>query len=252
MDLIEMRRKFLRNDLIEELDEVISDQEKKVPPPPLQKPYPGNALLIDLIPEEKFNIGQESLIKIINQRKSRREFTQEPLTLEELSFLLWVTQGVKEISGDGVKTKRTVPSAGSRHPFETYLFVNMVENLKEGLYRYLPLEHKLCFLYEDKELKEKIIDACMEQKFAGECAVTFIWTLIPYRNEWRYHVFAHKAIAIDAGHICQNLYLASEAIGAGTCAIGAYNQGKMDSILGVDGKEEFTFYIAPAGKIDSD
>jgi nitroreductase len=62
-------------------------------------------------------------------------------------------------------------------------------------------------------------------------------------------IISHKVIAIDAGHVCQNLYLASESIGAGTCAIAAYDQDEMDAILGVDGVEEFTIYIAPVGKI---
>jgi nitroreductase len=67
--------------------------------------------------------------------------------------------------------------------------------------------------------------------------------------EWRYHLIAHKVIALDAGHLCQNLYLACESIGAGTCGIGAYNQEKVDSILGVNGEDELTIYIAPTGKI---
>jgi nitroreductase len=59
----------------------------------------------------------------------------------------------------------------------------------------------------------------------------------------------HKLIALDAGHVCQNLYLAVEAIGAGTCAIDAYDQDKMDALLGVDGKDGFAIHVAPVGKI---
>jgi len=76
----------------------------------------------------------------------------------------------------------------------------------------------------------------------------FIWTTIPYRMEWRYSVVSHKIIALDAGHVCQNLYLACESIGCGTCAIGAYDQEKMDRFLGVDGEEEFAIYAAPVGR----
>jgi len=91
--------------------------------------------------------------------------------------------------------------------------------------------------------------ACNNQAFVGDCAATFIWTAIPYRTEWRYTFISHKMIAQDAGHLCQNLYLACEAIGAGTCGIGAYNQAKLDALLGVDGKEEFAIYAAPVGKL---
>ena len=67
--------------------------------------------------------------------------------------------------------------------------------------------------------------------------------------EWRYDIAAHKVIAIDAGHVCQNLYLACEAINAGTCAVAAYNQSLMDKLLKIDGDEEFTIYMAPVGKV---
>jgi len=98
-------------------------------------------------------------------------------------------------------------------------------------------------------LEDKVGRACRGQTFVGRGAVVFIWTVIPYRAEWRYSVVAPKMIALDAGHLCQNLYIAATAIGAGTCAIGAYDQQAMDALLGVDGKEEFVIYAAPVGKI---
>ena len=89
------------------------------------------------------------------------------------------------------------------------------------------------------------------QIFVGQAAVAFIWSVIPYRTEWRYAGVSHKAVAIDSGHLCQNLYLACEGIGAGTCAIGAYDQAKMDALIGVDGEDEFVIYMAPVGKIQA-
>ena len=148
---------------------------------------------------------------------------------------------------DGYATRRTVPSGGSRHPFETYLAVMKVDGLAQGLYRYLAIEHKLLLLNEDPEIRAKISDGCAD--FAVESAVTFIWTAIPYRSEWRYGPLAAKLVAQDSGHMCQNLYLACTAIQAGTCAVGAYSQRKMDSLLGVDGVDEFTVYCAPVGKV---
>jgi len=71
---------------------------------------------------------------------------------------------------------------------------------------------------------------------------------VPYRAEWRDHVPSHKVIAIDAGHVCQNLYLACEALGLATCTVAAYDQRKMDALLEVDGEEEFTVYLAPVGR----
>jgi len=87
------------------------------------------------------------------------------------------------------------------------------------------------------------------QSFVGAGAVTFVWTALPQRTEWRYGAAAHKVIALDAGHLCQNMYLACEAIGAGTCAIAAYDQELMDTLVGVDGEDEFVIYLAPVGKV---
>jgi SagB-type dehydrogenase family enzyme len=97
-------------------------------------------------------------------------------------------------------------------------------------------------------LNRKIVQAVLGQPYPGEAAVTFIWTAIPYRMEWRYGIAAHKVIAIDAGHVCQNLYLACEAIGAGTCAIAAYDQERMDELLRIDGQDESTIYLASVGR----
>jgi SagB-type dehydrogenase family enzyme len=246
--VFEENRKSIKNDIQEEID-FISDQTRKIVHPPPQKPYPEDALLINLIPPGDFKTGKISLLDVINKRRSRRVFSKKYLSLEELSFLLWSTQGVREVIRGGATFLRTVPSAGARHPFETYLVVNHVKSLEKGVYRYLSLEHKLYFLYNDKNLMENLNQGCYGKKFVKNSAVTFVWTAIPYRTEWRYGPLAHKFILLDIGHVCQNLYLASEAIGAGTCAIATYHQKKMDELLMVDGEDEFTIYLSPLGKI---
>jgi SagB-type dehydrogenase family enzyme len=245
------QRAFLKAGPWDEWLKFETDQRRGIPAPPPQKSHAGDVPLIDLVAPEDFTVGQMPLIEAIRRRRSHRTFTPEPLTLEELSFLLWATQGISRIiegSGRIVRTLRTVPSGGARHPFETYLLVNRVEGLEPGLYRYLPVEHKLCLLSTAADLADRVHAASRDQ-FVKESAVTFIWTAIPYRTEWRYSMLSPKIIVQDSGHLCQNLYLASEAIGAGTCAIGAYDQAKIDPILGVDGEEEFTIYMAPVGKI---
>ena len=123
-----------------------------------------------------------------------------------------------------------------------------VERVERGIYRYLPLEHELLFEHSPDQLESRIVRATLGQRFTGDAAVVFVWTTVPYRMEWRYDLAAHKVISLDAGHVCQNLYLACEAIGAGTCAIAAYDQAGMDRLLGVDGEEEFTIYLAPVGR----
>jgi len=228
-----------------------TDQKKNIPAPPIQKKIHNKDVLINLIAPEQFIIGAMPLIDTIRNRRSRRKFTGESLNLEELSFLLWSSQGIRKIEEQNGVTRayRTVPSGGCRHPFENYLLINKVDDVESGLYRYLPLEHKLVLVNPDPSLKEKIHDASFKQ-FIRKSAVVFIWTVIPYRTEWRYSFLSPKLIAQDSGHLCQNLYLSCEALKIGTCAVGYYDQKKMDSIIGVDGEKEFTIYLAPVGRVD--
>jgi SagB-type dehydrogenase family enzyme len=248
-DMIRERRMLLKHHDIG-YEEWEPHQRKGIPPPPLEKPYPENSNLTGLMKPHDVDVVTVPLIDAIKRRQSHRKFTDDSLTLEELSFLLWATQGVKSVDENKVNTKRTVPSGGARHPFETYLIVNRVKGVEPGVYRYLPIEHKLLSATKgDSQLPDRISTACYRQTFIGKSAVVFVWSAIPYRTEWRYSIVGYKDILIEAGHICQNLYLACEAIGAGTCAIAAYDQKAMDALIGVDGEDEFTVYLAPVGKV---
>ncbi len=250
MNKIDNSRNFMKSNY-EEMKNIVSDQMKDLPQPPLQKEFDKDSEIIDLIPIATIKIKNDNLIQNIESRKSHRQYKDEPLTLEELSFLLWASQGVKSVyerNNKSYATLRTVPSGGARHPFETYLLINNITGLKRGLYRYLAIEHKLMFICKIENQSERIIDATLNQKFTGKAAVVFIWSCIAYRGEWRYNIAAHKAMLLDAGHICQNLYLACEGIKAGTCAIAAYDQEKVDKIIDVDGENEFSVYLSPVGK----
>jgi SagB-type dehydrogenase family enzyme len=246
-ELIKTYRLFLKDSIRKVIDFSQTDQNRRISPPPIEKPFSLEAQRIDLSRHGQLgDIGKVDLKTAILNRESRRSYSRKPLTLDELSFLLWATQGVKQ-KLDAGHALRTVPSAGCRHSLETYLCVLNVKALDQGIYRYLPLEHQLLFEFSEEDLKNKIRRATLGQKYPAEAAVTFIWTAIPYRMEWRYGIAAHKVIAIDAGHVCQNLYLACEAIGAGTCAIAAYDQEGMDKLLRIDGQDEFTIYLASVG-----
>ena len=242
-------RRFLKDTIRQEIDFTKTDQNRGIPPPPLEKPIPADAVRHDLPPVGEWaGIGTVDLTTAIGNRRSHRGFTRDGLTRDELSFLLWATQGVRQTVAPGA-VLRTVPSAGNRHALETYLAVLRVSGLEPGLYRYLPLEHQLVDVFCEEQMPEKLTAATLGQAFVGRAAAVFIWTTVPYRMEWRYGLAAHKVIALDAGHVCQNLYLACEAMGAGTCAVAAYHQELMDQFVQVDGREEFVVYLAPVGKV---
>lgn len=250
MESIATYREFLKDSIRKEIDFRATDQHRGLPVPPIQEKVdetlprvtlPDIDACLAILPETK-------LTAVIASRKSRRKFTNEPLKIEELSFLLWATQGQRN-PDQHTPHFRTVPSAGARHSFETFLFIHRVETLPEGLYRYLPLSHELVLHATiNPQSKAQLSRAVLGQRFVAESGVVFVWTTVPYRMEWRYLQAAHRVILLDAGHVCQNLYLACEAIHAGTCAIAAYDQEAMDELLEVDGRDQFTIYLAPVGK----
>jgi SagB-type dehydrogenase family enzyme len=246
---LERYRDFLKDSVRKTIDFSRTDQSRGVPAPPLEKPSSPGVERIDLIPPGDFReLPDKDLLSAIADRQSHRQFTDDPLTLEELSFLLWATQGVREQVAGG-HVLRTVPSAGNRHALETYLCVINVQGLDRGFYRYLPLEHQLVVEYRDDRAGDNIAGAAFQQNWMATAAVVFVWSAIPYRTEWRYGLAAHKVILLDAGHVCQNLYLACETIDAGTCAVAAYDQDLMDQLLKLDGKDEFVIYMAPVGRV---
>jgi SagB-type dehydrogenase family enzyme len=249
-DPLALFRFFLKDDIRDLVDFRRTDQSRGVPPPPIQKPPDPAARRVALVAPTAFDemgLGRMPVLEAIRRRESAREFTEEPLSLVELSFLLWTTQGVRMARGR--TALRTVPSAGNRHALESYVACRLVEGVERGLYRYLPRDHALVLEREGAGLEEGLWRGCRGQAFAAACAAAFIWTALPYRMEWRYGLAAHKVIALDAGHVCQNLYLACQAIGAGTCAIAAYDQAAMDRLVGADGEDEFVVYLAPVGKV---
>lgn len=222
-----------------------SDQAKNLPQPSLELKVEDNKNIIEL-PHPKEVEVDIGLIDAMESRRSLRRYSKEPITLEELSYLLWCTQGVKQKSHN--VTFRMVPSAGARHAFETYLLINNVSALEGGLYRYLALEHKLQEVAINTEITDKLVDACLGQTFIRNSAVTFIWVAVPYRMTWRYGERGYRYMYLDAGHVGQNLYLSAEGIDCGTCAIGAYDDDAVNEILGIDGKEQFAIYLAAVGK----
>ncbi|ADL53830.1 SagB/ThcOx family dehydrogenase [Clostridium cellulovorans] len=252
MDKLQLFRELMKANFLK-WDHLASDQDRKIPQPPIESDLPKyyqEGEIIELPGITNEIIVKKNIFLVLNDRMSRRKYNKQALTLEELSFLLWATQAVKRIRGKYASTVRNVPSAGARHPFETYLAIHRVHGLKRGVYRYLALSHQLIFLFDHENLELEMTKIALDQEFVGDSAVTFIWSCVPYRGEWKYYISAHKSMLIDVGHLCQNLYLACEAIGCGTCAVAAYDQYMVDEFLNLDGDENFVIYLASVGRID--
>ena len=244
-ELIKQGRQFTKFDDDETYK---SDQDLNKTQPPLVKEASGKELLALPLDFNELPLNN-NIIELLYFRQSQRIFTQKTINLTELSFLLWATQGIKDIRGNNYATIRTVPCGGARHEFETYLIVKNIEGLKPGFYQYLPLLDSLELLKEETDLDDKINKALMKQTWATKANVIFLWSMIPYRAEWRYGIFAHRVAMMDVGHIGENLYLACEALGLGTCGIGAFEREFCNKLFNLDGEEEYIVYTSPVGTI---
>ena len=222
-------------------------QSQGVLQPPLELPLPDGAALIPLPAPDKLDIPGADLRAMIEQRRSLRRYQEMPLSLDELSYLLWLTQGVQRITGRPA-TLRTVASAGARHAFETVLLVNRVSGLEHGLYRFVATQHALVRLDAPEDVTEQLTGATHQQEHVRQSAVTFLWVAVTERMSWRYVERSMRYLFLDAGHVCQNLYLAAESIGCGVCAVGAFEDANVNEVLGLDGVEQFVIYIGTVGK----
>jgi len=223
-----------------------SDQQQGVAQPPLHSLL-RDGVRIPLPSHQSLDLGGMGLREAIEARRSLRTYAETPLALEELSLLLWCSQGVKPESTDKF-TLRTVPSAGARHAFETLLLVNRVDGLDPGLYQFDAAAHGLIQWELQADIAERLTEACLNQPIVGNSAVTFIWIAERARMAWRYGERGLRYLFLDAGHVCQNLYLAAESILAGVCAIGAFTDDELNQLLGLDGVDRFVVYLAGVGK----
>ncbi|HOT94982.1 MAG TPA: SagB/ThcOx family dehydrogenase [Methanoregulaceae archaeon] len=215
-------------------------------PQPLLELSAGDGPEIPLPDPSEFDVPPLDLWEAIVRRESVRDYTPDPISLQELSYLLFATQGVRTVVG-GEYTLRTVPSAGARHAFETYLLIQRVDGVPPGLYRFLALDHRLREIEPGRRVGRRVAAACYHQPFVGEAAVVFLWTAVPYRMTWRYGERGYRYLFLDAGHVCQNLYLAAEPIGCGVCAVGAFDDEAAAAALGLE-DDQFLVYVAALGR----
>ncbi|MDK2783749.1 MAG: hypothetical protein PWQ32_1338 [Thermococcaceae archaeon] len=181
--------------------------------------------------------GEMSVEEAINLRKSIRKYKDEPLTLEEVSQILWAAYGINAWG------KRTSPSAGACYPFEVYVAVSKVEGLKPGLYHYDGKTHSL-ELVREGDLNKPLARACLNQRHVETAPINIIIVAHYERTTRRYGERGYRYVHIDAGHMGQNIYLQVTALKLGTVAVGAFIDEEVKKVLDVPGEP---LYIFPVG-----
>jgi SagB-type dehydrogenase family enzyme len=188
--------------------------------------------------------GGEPLWTAIAKRRSIRNFKDAALTKQNLSRLLWATQGITK--RDMGFEFRACPSAGALYPVETYLVLNNVERIDAGIYHYNIPDFSLEQLRKG-DFRLQIAQAALDQDMAYAANAVFVWTALFVRAKWKYEQRAYRYVYLDAGHIAQNLALAAVALSLGTCQIAALYDEEVNSLLDIDGEEESVLYMSVVG-----
>jgi SagB-type dehydrogenase family enzyme len=190
------------------------------------------------------NISTSSFKETIRKRKSIRRFSDKPLNLKQLGYLLWSSTGIQRV--DRGYAFRTVPSAGALYPIETYLFAKNVEGLEMGLYHYNIKSHLLEAL-DVGDFSFSLARACLEQEMFVSAQVVFVWSGVFVRSKWKYKQRAYRYVYLDCGHIAQNLALSATSLSLGSCQVGAFYDDELNKIFGLDGENESVLYLAVVG-----
>ncbi|OEU50639.1 MAG: hypothetical protein BA872_05865 [Desulfobacterales bacterium C00003060] len=215
----------------------------QIPRPPVYKTYPDNARIP--LPRPDFE-ETDSLWGILNQRRSKRRYSADPISTTTLATVLWAAQGITLPARD--YQFRTAPSAGALYPVETYLSIHRVSDLKHGIYHFNVRDFVLEEITQGN-FSNHMSRAALGQAMVGRAAVLFIWTAMVLRSMWKYRNRCIRYIYMDAGHIAQNLQLAATALGLGCCTIGAFYDQEINAMLEIDGEEETAVYLAAVGNV---
>ena len=170
--------------------------------------------------------GDVSIEEAMYNRRSVRAFSDEELSLEELSQLLFASQGLTQ------GAHRTVPSAGALYPIEIYTLVARVQNISPGFYHYIPQTHSLKLV--SFSIKAQIPAIAYHQSWMAGSAADIVIAADYSRTEAKYGRMAEKYVHMEVGHAAQNVYLQAYALGLGTTMVGGFENVKMKKLMDIE------------------
>ena len=212
--------------------------------PPDTEPSPAEDNARITLPEPRCD-SDVSVEEALLKRRSVRNYTDEALTLQEVSQLLWAAQGITDPSG-----KRTAPSAGALYPLELYVVVGGVEDVAKGVYKYEPQQHELVRVL-DGEQRKALAAAALNQQSIAQGAIDIVITAIYERTTRKYSDRGIRYVHMEAGHAAQNVYLQAVAMNLGMVVVGAFYDDQVKEVLNLPENEE-PLYIMPVGRKTTD
>jgi len=185
--------------------------------------------------------SQTSVEEALLERRSVRNYVDEPLTLAEVSQLLWAAQGITSSSGG-----RTAPSAGALYPLEVYLLAGEISHLPAGIYHYAPGEHTLTLTIEGDQ-RQALYEAALSQSAVKDAAAIIIITAVYERTMVKYGERGKQYVHMEVGCAAQNIYFQAVALDLGTIFIGAFHDDQVKRLLRL-GEDEIPLGIMPVGR----
>lgn len=193
------------------------------------------------LPQPRFS-SNVSVEEAMLKRRSIREYRDEPLTIQEISQILWAAQGIT----DKRMGFRTAPSAGALYPLEVYIVVGNVKDLSPGTYKYRPQSHDIVLLSSgDKRMD--LYRISLMQDCIKDAPVVMVISAVFERTTRKYGERGIRYVYMEAGHSAQNVYLQCESLGLGMVVVGAFDDGGVKKVLNLE-KEETPVYLIPIGK----
>jgi SagB-type dehydrogenase family enzyme len=183
--------------------------------------------------------GDVSVEEAINSRRSTRSFKPDPLSISQLSQLLWAAQGITITIEEKNRSFRSAPSAGALYPIYVYVIVGEkgVTDLTKGIYKYNPEKHTLLKISgEDKRLA--VAQASYNQSWMDKAPVILMITAEYERSMKKYGERGVRYSKIESGCVAQDIFLQAEALGLGVGIVGAFHDYKVMNILKVWGKPQ--------------
>jgi SagB-type dehydrogenase family enzyme len=175
------------------------------------------------------------LSQAILRRRSCRNFSYKPMTIENISKILWYSQGISEVAlyENFEIPFRPCPSAGALYPLELYPVIFNIEGLKKGIYHYSPIDHSLELLKEG-DFSNHISQLFMRQFYISGSSMCIIISAVVERTAWKYGSRGYRYILLEAGHVAQNICLIASAENLDTLTLGGFFDNLLANFLGVD------------------
>lgn len=200
----------------------------------------GEGSRIIVLPEPRSD-GEMSVEAALRARHSVRDYADEPITLAELSQLLWAAQGVTHGG-----SMRTAPSAGALYPLELYVVAVRVDDLAPGVYKYQVGDHELREV-TGEDVHRDVAAAALSQDCVANAAAVLVVAAAVERTAAKYGRRAERYVLIEVGAAVENVCLQAEALGLGTLCVGAFNDGRVKDIVRMP-RQEAPFAIVPVGR----